>query len=89
MILIWLLKFCLIPVFKNLDELSDSSIYRPIIFLPTPGKFLEALINSGLIKYLTSQGLLPDNQYGFRFSRSSADESTVIAERVLRFRQEL
>lgn len=54
-----------VPVFKNAGEPSDLSNYRPICLLPLFGKVLEVLINSELVKYLTSQRILSDKQYCF------------------------
>lgn len=51
-------------------EPSGPSNYRPISLLPPFVKVLEAQINSELIKLLTSQNLLLDRHYVFRFSRS-------------------
>lgn len=45
------------------------------------GNVLEALINWELVKYLNTQSFLSDKQCGFRFSRATADELTIIAER--------
>lgn len=74
-----------VPVFKNSGKLSDPSIS----LLPLFGKVLEALINSELVKHLTSWGLLSDKQYGFHFSWSTTDMLMVIAKNTCQMNGEI
>lgn len=50
--------------------------------LPIFGKIFEALINAEVFKNLTTNYLLSDEQYGFRFVRSTADLLTALTEYV-------
>ena len=45
--------------------------YRPLSMLSIPGKILEAQICDPLEEHLTKQGLLSDQQWGFRKGRST------------------
>ena len=47
-------------------------------------KSLEKLINNRIVDHLEKCGLFSDFQYGFRFSRSTADLLTVISDRIAR-----
>ena len=64
-------------VFKNVWERSIAKNYRPVSLLSVDSKVFEK-INNWLVDHLKKCGLLPDFQYGFRFSRSTADLLTVI-----------
>ena len=57
------------PVFKKGDQEKFEN-YRPVSTLPIFGKLFEKIIYSGLYGYLTSKGILYDNQFGFRKSHS-------------------
>lgn len=58
--------------------------------MPDPSKYgpNRGFIERWIVKHLTSQGPIPDKQYGIHSSRSVADLSTVIAESVSRFKKE-
>ena len=57
------------PVFKKGDQEKFEN-YRPVSTLPIFGKLFEKIIYSRLYDYLTSKGILYDNQFGFRKSHS-------------------
>lgn len=57
--------------------------YRPISILPTLSKILEKVINKQLIKYLESNKLLSDNQYGFRRGRSTYDAVNQLTDKIV------
>ena len=57
------------PVFKKGDQEKFKN-YRPVSTLPIFGKLFEKIIYSRLYGYLTSKGILYDNQFGFRKSHS-------------------
>lgn len=63
-----------IPVFKNAGEPSDPSKYQPLSLLFFV-KVLYAQINTELVKHLTSY-----KQYGFRFTRFTADMLMALTE---------
>ena len=68
---------------KGCDSSLPSS-YRPISLLPIAGKIFEAIINQSLVKFLETNKLLSDLQYGFRHSRSTADLLSYVTEHVSR-----
>ena len=57
------------PVFKKGDQEKFEN-YRPVSTLPIFGKLFEKIIYSRLYGYLTSKGILYDDQFGFRKSHS-------------------
>ena len=59
-----------IPVYKSGDTSSVEN-YRPISVLPILSKLLEKAICVQLTKFLESNNLLSDFQYGYREKRSS------------------
>ena len=59
------------PVFKN-GERDDLGNYRPISVLPTVARVFEKLIFDQLSQYFTENGLLGNEQYGFRSLYSTA-----------------
>ena len=59
-----------IPLFKANDQ-SLFTNYRPVSVLPSFPKFLERIIHSRLLDYLTKLDILCDNQFGFRKNPST------------------
>ena len=59
------------PVFKK-GEVTNPSNYRPIAVLPACSKILERHVASHLRNHIAANGLLHDNQSGFRPSYSCA-----------------
>ena len=59
------------PIYKKGDEEKFEN-YRPVSTLPLFGKIFEKVIYSRLYSYLTSQGILHPNQFGFRKSHSTS-----------------
>ena len=55
--------------------------YRPISLLPIVSKVLEAIINRRLRRFLNTNGLLPDTQFGFRSNRSTLDLAVSLTQR--------
>ena len=73
-----------IPVFKNVWEMSSAKNYRPVSLLSVVSKVFEKLVNNRIASHLDKCGLFSDFQYGFRFSRSTADLFTVASDRIAR-----
>ena len=72
------LDVALVPVFKNAVERSTAKNYWPVSLLSVLSKVFEKLVNNRIVDHLEKCDLLPDFQYGFRFSRSTADLLTVV-----------
>ena len=53
------------------DEQSLFTNYRPVSVLPSFSKFLERVIYSRLLDYLTNLHILCDDQFGFRKNHST------------------
>ena len=58
----------LVPVFKNVVQMSTAKNYRPIYLLFVVSKVFEKLLNNRIIDHLEKCGLFSDFQYGFRSS---------------------
>ena len=58
------------PIYKKGDR-ENIENYRPISILPIFGKIFEKIIYSRLYKFLCSQGILDDSQFGFRQGHST------------------
>ena len=74
----------LVPVFKNVVQMSTAKNYRPIYLLFVVSKVFEKLVNNRIIDHLEKCGLFSDFQYGFRSSWSTADLLTVVSDRIVR-----
>ena len=72
----------MVLVFKIVGERSAAKNYRPVSLLSVVSKVFEKLVNNGIVDHLGKCGLFSDFQYGFRFSRSSADLLTVMSDRI-------
>ena len=66
-----------IPVFKNVRELSTDKNYFPVSLLSVVNKVFEKLVNNKIVDHLEKFG-----QYGFRSSQSTADLLTVVSDRI-------
>ena len=73
-----------VPVFKNVGERSTAKNYRPVSLLSVVSKVFEKLVNNRIVDHLEKCGFCSDFQYGFRFSRSTADLLTVVSDRIAR-----
>ena len=63
----------IIPIPKPGKDNTDPSNYRPIALTSCLCKTLERMINTGLIWFLESNGLITNFQCGFRSKRSTVD----------------
>ena len=59
------------PIFKK-DNPELLENYRPVSTLPIFGKIFEKVIYKRLYSFLSSKGILYDNQYGFRKGHSTS-----------------
>ena len=73
-----------VPIFKNVGERSTAKNYHPVSLLSVVSKVFEKLVNNRIVDHLKKCGLFSDFQYGFRFSRSTADLLTVVSDRIAR-----
>ena len=74
------------PVFKNVGERSTAKNYHPVSLLFVVSKVFEKLVNKRIVDHLEKCGLFSDFQYGFRFSRSTADLLFLLFSVIDRFR---
>ncbi|GJQ83685.1 hypothetical protein Trydic_g14392 [Trypoxylus dichotomus] len=54
-------------------DMSDVKSYRPISLLPVIGKALDSLLINRIEYHVFANGLMSNNQYGFRRGRSTVD----------------
>ena len=59
-----------IPIHKGDSKMINAN-YRPISLLPIIGKLLEKLMQQRLSKFLHSQNILTEKQYGFQKNKST------------------
>ena len=64
------------------SRLTTAKNYRPVSFLSVVGKVFEKLVNNRIVDHLEICGLFSNFQYGFRYSRSTADLLTVVSDRM-------
>ena len=64
-----------VPLFKKGSRL-DAGNYRPVSILPVLSKLLERAVNGRLKEFLERNGLIYENQSGFR-SKYSTDSCTI------------
>ena len=69
-----------VPIFKDVGERSTANNYRPVSLLSAVSKVFEKNLNDRIVDHLEKS----DFQYGFRFSRSSADLLTVASDIIAR-----
>ena len=80
----WKKVSSVVPLFKNVGEMSTAKNYHPISLLSVVSKVFEKLVNNRIVDHLEKCGLFSDFEYGFRSSRSTADLLTVLSERIAR-----
>ena len=67
-----------------LRMLEKGLLPTPVSLLSVVSKVFEKLLNNRIIHHLEKCGFFSDFQYGFRFSRSTADLLTVVSDRIAR-----
>jgi hypothetical protein len=65
-------------IFKNKGGLTKCGNYRGVSLLDHAGKVLLKVVTARLTKYAEEQGLLPEEQSGFRPKRSTTDMLYVV-----------
>ena len=55
-----------VPIFKNIGELSTAKNYYPVSLLSVVSKIFEKLVNNSIFDHLEKWWLFSDFQYGFR-----------------------
>ena len=68
------------PVFMNTGERSTAKNYHPLRLLSVVSKVFEKLVNNRIVDHLEKCDLFSDFQYGFRSSRSTADQQLCLIE---------
>ena len=71
-------------VFKNVGEWSTTKNYHPVSLFSVVMKVFDKLVNNRVVDHLQKCGLFSDCQYGFTYSRSTADLLTVVSDRIAR-----
>ena len=62
------------PIFKNRGSRNNPSNYQPVSLLTAVGKTMDALQSRSLTRYLVSQKILSDHQFGFLPGRSTTTQ---------------
>ena len=57
-----------VPVFKNVGEMSTAKNYHPVSLLSVVSKIFEKLVNNRIVDHLEKCGLFSDFYYAFRSS---------------------
>ena len=74
----------MVPVFKNAGERSTAKKHFSVHLLSVVSKVFEKLVNNRVAEHLEKCDLFSDYQYGFRYSRSTANLLTVVSDRLAR-----
>lgn len=69
-----------LPKIKNPNKISDLRI---ISILPAISKILERILHSQMFEYFNSNGLIPNNQCGFRKNYSTATALTTVLDDII------
>lgn len=70
-----------VPIFKGGNRFLFNN-YRPIALLPILSKILEKIVYSQLSSYLATEGILHQNQFGFRKNHSTFMPISVLYEHI-------
>ena len=72
----------MVPILKNVWGKSTAKNYHPVSFLSVVSKVFEKLVYDRIAYHPEKCGCFSYFQYGFRFSRSTADLLTVVSGRI-------
>jgi ribonuclease HI/endonuclease/exonuclease/phosphatase family metal-dependent hydrolase len=73
-------KATMIPILKKGKNKHHPSSYRPISLTSCVCKTMERIVNQRLQWYLESEGILAEEQAGFRRYRSTEDQTTHLSQ---------
>ena len=59
----------MVPVFKDVGEMSTAKNYHPVSLLSVVSKVFEKLASNRIVDHLDKYGLFSDFQYDFRYSQ--------------------
>ena len=74
----------MVPIFKNIGELSTAKNYSPVSLLSVVSKVFEKSGDNRIFDHLKKCGLFSDFHYGFRSFSSAADLLTVVSNMIAR-----
>ena len=69
------------PIFKNKGSKHDASSYRPISLTCIACRVMESIIRDSMMKYLRSNSLLSDKQFGFLGGRSTVLQLLTVVDK--------
>jgi hypothetical protein len=61
---------------------SDPRSYRPISLLPVLSKILERIVVKRLLKHIHTEGIIPNEQFGFKRKHSTTTQLTLLTEHI-------
>jgi hypothetical protein len=61
---------------------SDLGSYRPISFQPVLSKILERLVVKRLLNHIHTEGIIPNEQFGFKMKHSTTTQLTRLTEHI-------
>ena len=67
-----------VPLFKNVEEMSTAKNYCSASLLSVVSKVFEKLVNKKIVDHLEKCGFFSDFQYSIRSSRSTVDLDSCI-----------
>jgi len=70
------------PLYKNIGSRNDPKNYRLISNLPLLSKLFERVIKARVMAYIEKEGLLCDEQHGFRTRRSCMTAMSVFTQKL-------
>ena len=73
-----------VPLFKNVEEMSTAKNYCSASLLSVVSEVFEKLVNKKIVDHLEKCGFFSDFQYSIRSSRSTVDLLTVASGRIAR-----
>ena len=74
----------MVPVFKNVGEMSTAKNYHPVSLLSVFQKVFEKLLCNRIVDHLEKYGIFSDFEYGFGSSQSTSDLLTFLSDRIAR-----
>jgi hypothetical protein len=67
-----------VPVLKPGKDKSSVASYRPISLTSCASKLFEKMVNNRLVYTLENREVIPEQPYGFRKNRSTADVHIIL-----------